>query len=65
MPTRRVTVAILILVLIVFHFSLCEHPLGSAGEEGRPSSSRIEYLNSDGLNRRDKFEGTRGMIFGR
>jgi hypothetical protein len=62
--TSSVTVAILIFMLIVFHFSRCEQPLRSVGLAGL-SSSRMLYLNSEGLNRRDKCDGTRGMIFGR
>jgi hypothetical protein len=63
-PTRSETVAILILVLIVFHFNRWEQSRCSMGVEGL-SSSRMLYLKSEGLNRRDRFEGTRGIIFDR
>jgi len=64
-PTNNATVATLSLVLIVFHLNRCEHPLPSVGELG-PGSSNAVYLKSEPfLKRRDKFEGTRGIIFGK
>jgi hypothetical protein len=51
-------------VLIVFHRKRCEHPFRSLELEDGSSSSE-EYLKSDALNRSDKCEGTRGIIFGR
>jgi hypothetical protein len=65
-PTRKKMVAIRIFKLIVFHLSRCEHPLGpGVGGAEIPSSSRAAYLKSDDLKRSDRFEGTRGMIFGK
>jgi hypothetical protein len=63
--TSTATSKILILVLIVFHRSFCEHPRRSPGETADPSNSSALYLKSEGLNRRDNDDGTRGMIFGR
>jgi hypothetical protein len=65
MPTRRKTVAIRILKLIVFHFSRCPHPRPPAGGVEAPSSSRAVYLKSEALKRSDRLDGTRGMIFGK
>jgi hypothetical protein len=63
-PMSNPTVATLMRRLIVFHFSRWEHPRLSEGVAG-PSSSSALYLKSAALNRSDKFDGTRGMIFGR
>ena len=65
MPTSRKTVAIRIFRLIVFHLSRWPHPRPPAGGVAAPSSSRAVYLKSEALKRSDRFEGTRGMIFGK
>jgi hypothetical protein len=73
-PTRVVTVRNLQSVLMVFHRGRSVQPNRPAHRPPHrcsgdvvPSSgsSRTVYLKSEGLNRRDKEEGTRGMIFGR
>ena len=68
MVTRSATMAILARRLIVFHFSLCEHPCrrGDCIVGDRSSSSGV-YLMSEDVKRAARFciDRTRGRIFGR
>ena len=67
MVTRSATMAILARRLIVFHFSLCEHPCRRGDcVEGDRSNSRAVYLMSEDLKRPARFwiDLTRGRIFG-
>ena len=64
-PTSRVTDNILMRILIVFHRNRCEHPRRSMGLVA-PFNSSALYWKSDFMNpRRERCDGTRGMIFGR